>query len=73
MHTNEMVNVKSRYKILYEVDLNQIVKYEKKNETLGKVLKQAHFKECSLFLAIEYGSGINKEDVYIVINPRVRF
>ena len=52
--------------------MNQIVKYEEKKETLGKVLNQAHFKGRPLFLAMEYGSGINEGDMHVIINLRVR-
>ena len=47
-----MTNSKARYETLYDVDLNQKVNYEEKEERLGKTLRDANFKGFPLFLAI---------------------
>ena len=72
MHANEVINVKVRFEILYNVNLEQDVKYQEKTKTLGQVLKEANHNQCPLFLVVENGSGVNKKDVYVVINPRVK-
>ena len=72
LHANEMVNIKARCETLHDVELNQQVKYEEKEERLGKTLRDANYKGCPLFLAIEDGSGKFEKDVHVVINPRVK-
>jgi len=72
MHANEVINVKARFETLYNVNLEQDMKYQEKTKMLGQVLKEANHNQCPLFLAVENGSGVNKKDVHVVINPQVK-
>ena len=67
MHVNKLINIKARYKTLYNVNVDQTVKYEENKKKLGQILKGANHNGCLLFLVIENGSSIKVADVYMVI------
>ena len=54
------------------LDWIKIIMYENKKEKLRKVLKDAKYKECLLFLALEHGSGMYEGSMQVVVNPRVQ-
>ena len=72
MHANELINRKARYKTLHNTKIKTSVKYKNKRNRLGSILKEVNHNGCSLFLAVESGSGVNGNNIHIVINPRVK-
>ena len=51
MHSNKMVNVHTRFKTLYRVNLQDIVTKEGKTSTLEELLHQQQANDIKLFLA----------------------
>ena len=72
MHINELINKKVRYEILYNIKIEISIKYENKTKRLGSILKEVNHNGCPLFLAAESESGVNSNNVYLVINSRVK-
>ena len=72
MDLNEMINIKSRFEILYETKLDDVV-YQGDNQSILKdVILTQKYKEDNLFLAIEQGSGTSSRHTHIVLNPRLK-
>ena len=72
MHANELINVKAWYETLYNVKVETSVKYNNEEKSLGTILKEVNHNSCPFFLAVETRSGVNQNNVHIVINPRVK-
>ena len=70
--TNEIINIKERYEILYKVKIKDKVAMNKKKYDLVKLLASIKVNEISLFLTIEQGAGSYKNYVNTVLNPRVK-
>ena len=72
MHSNKMVNAKSWHETLFKAKLNDIVIKEGKKVKLEELLLKEKVNNSSLFIAAEQGVGQHAEDVYVVINPRMK-
>ena len=71
MHLNKIINVKARFKTLYETQVDDIVFNGETKSILEDVILSQKYKEINLFLAIEQGSSKSSCHTHVVLNPRV--
>ena len=72
MHSNEMINIKSRFETLHQVRLHDKVAYEENVCALKDLLLTVEDQGMKLFLAAEQGSGKHDGDVNVILNPKVK-
>ena len=74
MYHNDVRNIKVKYETLYDVNLKDEV-WDTTNScyvTLESILMKLMNESNPLFLAAEQGAGKFRNDVNVVINPRVK-
>ena len=72
MHSNEMINIKSRFETLCQVSLHDKVVYEENVCALKDLLLSVEDQGIKLFLAAEKGSGKHDGDANVILNPKVK-
>ena len=74
MHHNDVKNVKSRYKMLYDMNSKEDIWDTEKDVyvKLEKILMEAKSDKEPLFLAVAQGAGRYKNDANVVVNPHTR-
>jgi len=73
MHYNDVINVKSRYEVLFDANVDDIVMFKEEEKILKEILFEANDNEERLFLAAEQGAGAGKNNIQVILNPQMKF
>ena len=71
LHISNINNVNVWYELLYEVDINERVNYQGKNEILRDTILSMQYKGLVLFIEFEQGSGRNIKNMFVLMTPRL--
>ena len=72
IHSNDILNPKARFEILFNTNPEDKVHYQGGIYTLSNLLNTRMVDGMKLFLSVEPGSGQNKSHTHVVINPKTR-
>ena len=72
MHYNDMINIKTRYETLFDVNVEDETKFENKPWKLKDLLLNQKVNDSKLFTAVEQGAGKAFQNVHIMLNPKVK-
>ena len=73
MHYNDVINVKSRYEILFDVSVADKVSFNEKEGILKEILLNVEDNDDRLFMAVEQGSGEGRNNIQVILNPSKKF
>jgi len=57
LHLNNMINVKVRFKTLYNTNVSDQAEYEGEISTIREILMIMKYKKAQLFYGVEQGKG----------------
>jgi hypothetical protein len=72
LYISNINNVNIRYELLYNTEINDKVKFNKKIKTLRDTILSIQYKRLALFTGVEQGSGQNMKNVFVLMTPRLR-
>ena len=72
MRTNEMINIKSRFKTLKDINVHHKVACEGQRMALKDLMLSVKHQGTNLFLAVEKGSRKGSKDMNVVLNHKVK-
>jgi len=72
MHYNDIINVKARFEILFGAKGEDVVQYNGKTSKLKRLLLDLKEGDERLFLAVEQGAGIAKNNIQVILNPQMK-
>ena len=55
-----------RYELLYDIEINDKVKFNKKIKTLRDTIPSVQYKGSALFTGVEQGSGRNMKNIFVI-------
>ena len=68
---NRLLNGKTKYEQLEDLNLMDKAKYNRQKGCVGKLLMIAKAKGSSVFSGVEQGSGKHKENVFVCYKPNM--
>jgi len=66
------MNINARFETLFNAKLDDIVYIEGKSTILEPILLEADYNDQPLFMTVEQGSGKHKNDIHVVLNPKIK-
>ena len=73
MHYNDVINIKSRYEILFDASVVDKVLFNGKEGILKEILLNVEDNEDRLFMAVEQGSGKGRNNIQVILNPGKKY
>ena len=72
LHSNNMVNVEGKFKVLKKVNKNDVISIGKQKFWLRVFLLDVKVKGTRLFAAVEQGGGKYSDDIMIIVSSRAK-
>ena len=69
LYTNNIVNIKTKFEILEDVSVNQLVTVDRERFLLKGYLISLKSESNNLFIGAEQGMGKHSKDAFVIIAP----
>ena len=72
LHANEFRNVKRRFEILYNININQMISIKEGLVKLKDYLVDVKIGKAALFIEVEQGAGKYESNILVIYIPRMK-